>query len=274
MKFNICIVRPEGYVHSLAFLELAELLLWSLRELGHDAQSGFNGIRADSRNILIGCHLLGPEAIARVPRSTVVLNTEQIDEALPTTPAILAWARQFEVWDYSERNLATFARLGVPGAKRLRLGFQKELVRIPKREPRDIDVLFYGAVNDRRRRVVEALRARGLAARHVFGAYGEVRDRLIGASKVVLNLHYYDTQIFEVIRVFYLLTNAVAVVAEVNASTSIDPAYRDGTRAVPYEGLVDACVEAVATRAWRDLEGRGFAAISRQPQAPLTAALL
>ena len=37
MKFNICIIQPQGYIHSLAFLELAELLVYSLRDLNHDA---------------------------------------------------------------------------------------------------------------------------------------------------------------------------------------------------------------------------------------------
>ena len=38
----------------------------------------------------------------------------------------------------------------------------------------------------------------------LFGVYGKERDDWISKSKLVLNMHMYDSKIFEIIRVFYL----------------------------------------------------------------------
>ena len=59
-------------------------------------------------------------------------------------------------------------------------------------------------------------------------------------------MHYYDANIFELVRVSYLLANRKAVVAECNPGTEIDPDIADAVQLAPYEGLVGACVELVA----------------------------
>jgi hypothetical protein len=62
------------------------------------------------------------------------------------------------------------------------------------------------------------------------GVYREERDRLIARAKVVLNMHYYDARVFEIVRVSYLLSNEKAVVAECGATTTIEPDIRDAVR--------------------------------------------
>jgi len=275
-RYNICVLQPDGYAHSFAFLELAELVCYSLRELGHDAELKFNDVRLDRRNIVIGCHLAELAVMEHMPAGTVILNTEQLDAgAEGFSPAIFEWARRFEVWDYSERNIARLRDLGIDHVKRLRLGFQKELARIRLSPSPDIDVLFYGTMNDRRHRIVEALERRGVAVHCVYNVYGRERDSLIARSKLVLNLHVGDTQIFEIVRVFYLLTNAVPVVAEVNPTTSIDRMYAHGIAGVPYDGLVAECVDLLRDPAKRSALGaRGLECLSRFPQREFTRAVV
>ena len=55
MRYNICLIKPDQYIHSLAFIELAELLLYSLQELGFEVQIQFNELDNNACNILIGC---------------------------------------------------------------------------------------------------------------------------------------------------------------------------------------------------------------------------
>ena len=45
----------------------------------------------------------------------------------------------------------------------------------------------------------------------------------IEESKFVLNLHLYDSELFEVVRVNYLMHNKVCVLTELNSSTKIAP---------------------------------------------------
>ena len=276
-KFNICFVQPEGYVHALAFVELVELLYFSLKDLGHFVKISQNKLARGQTNIVIGCHLLDPALIGRLPEDTILLNTEQIcDDDKSWNENIFNWFKAgLEVWDYSGRNIERFKSLGIPNVKKFNLGYQPELVRIEKKAVKDIDVLFYGCLNERRRLVLQRLIRAGLKVKALFGVFGKERDEWIGRSKLVLNHHFHRSEIFEVVRVFYLLTNSVAVVGEVNPTTSIEPHFRQGIMGCPYDELVDTTVELARDHEKRlEIENRGFAAISKTPQVNFTKAML
>ena len=274
-RFNICLVKPDNYIHSYAFLELGELLYFSLKELGHEVSFGFNNMEPSATNILIGCHLLDPSFIAQIPASTIILNTEQVYGETDWNKPIFEWAKHFQIWDYSPKNITKFNQLGIDRTKLLKIGFQKELARLDSSVPKEIDVLFYGSVNERRKVILDGLEAKGLKVKVLFGIYGKDRDEWVERSKVVLNHHYYESQLFEIVRVFYLLTNSVAVVGEVNEATSIDAIYQDGIYAARYEDLVDHCVELVRNQQLRDqLQLKALQAISQYPQTSFTQEVL
>jgi hypothetical protein len=277
MDYNICIVRPPGYAHSGAFLELAEVIGYGLEDLGHTVHFNANNMMSDARNILIGCHLADPAVTDHVPNDTIVVNTEQIHvDEQPWNANIYRWTSKYETWDYSARNLAKLRSLGIDHARYLKPGFHPKLRRIPNDVEQDIDVLFYGTIGPRRAAVLDALQARGLTVGIVSGGiYGAERDAFIARAKVVLNLHHYASHIFEVVRAFYLMTNGKAIVGEVSPTTAIDPDYMDGFHAAPYDALVDACVALVrdADRR-RHLEAAALETIRRHPQAQSIAPLL
>lgn len=275
--FNVCLPQPEGYAHSFCLLELAELLKFSLDDLGYDTTFSINDIYPDRRNIIIGCHLLPTDLIARMPESTIVVNTEQIydEDRFGWNTNIFAWVRAFETWDYSPRNVAAFDRLGLPGVKLLRIGHQPQLTRIPKAAEQDIDVLFYGSVTDRRQVIFDQIRERGLNLVPLFAVYGAERDAYISRAKVVLTLHNHASEIFEIVRVHYLLSNAVAVVGEVNATTAISDYYADAIAGVPYEEIAAECERLVNDHTARKAqEERGYGLIAAHPQTEFTRALL
>lgn len=277
MNFNICVVQPSGYVHSAAFAELAELVAFGLRDLRHSATVTANHIAPNATNLIIGVHLVPPHLINVVPASTIVINTEQVWSDTPSEwkDTIFRWSKRFETWDYSERNIEKLERIGARSCKHLRIGYHRKLRRLTKRANQDIDVLFYGSINDRRKAILRTLLERGLETKAVFGLYGRDRDSLIERSKVVLNLHLYDSKIFEVVRVFYLMTNSKAVVSEVGPETHVEQCYLQGIRAVPYESLADACASLVANGDERSqLETAAFDAITKLPQSELLAPLL
>lgn len=272
--FHVCL--PE-YEHSLCLLELCELITYSLQDLGYDATFAVYEFKPDRRNILVGAHLLPYDLMDRIPESTIVVNTEQIYDHDPYewNGIIFAWVRKFPTWDYSPRNIAEFERRGIPGVKLLHIGHQPQLSRIPKAAEQDIDVLFYGSITDRRQAILDQMVARGLSVVALFGVYGAERDAYISRAKVVLNMHNHVSQIFEVVRVHYLLSNAVAVVSEVNAETSIPDFYRDSVAGVPFEMLATECERLVRDETARKAqEERGYAVISRYPQAEFTREVL
>jgi len=225
MRYNIIIVSPFGYEHSRVFLELGELIYYSIIELGFDASFKFEEIdwlspnkasllaTSGGVNIVLGAHLLDETWIPFLHPETIIVNTEQIGATM-WTKRIFEFARNFEVWDYSPRNIIKLNDEHVKKVKHLRLGYQPELRRIIRNRQQDIDVLFYGSIapGDRREVILNSLADCGLNVHRSFGVYGAERDELISRSKIVINIHNYDTHIFESVRVFYLLTNSIPVV--------------------------------------------------------------
>jgi SAM-dependent methyltransferase len=274
---QIVLVKPEGNVHAQAFQEVAETLLCALQHMEVPARITTNEVDGAAVNILLGWHLLGEEALAHLPEQTVLYNLEQLDEKnRPMLTKLLTLGLRFEVWDYSRRNMEILRGEGFKGTlNHAPVGFVDELFRIQKSPEQDIDVLFYGSVNERRLRILEALKAQGLKVEAVFGVYGAERDALIARAKVVLNVHYYDSSIFEIVRVSYLLANRKAVVAECHPGTEIEPELREAVRAVPYEGLVEACLDLVRDDGARAaLEARGHAIFSVLREEAILGAIL
>ena len=279
-KYNICIVRPWDNPHAGPFLELAQLLSYTLNDMGIPASIEYNDIKKDCRNIIIGCHLFTPQVIKKIPADSIIINTEQLyannfDHRSGWSDAIVDWAKHFEIWDYSEKNLPIYEQKGVKGVKFLKIGYHPKLTRIPAAKNQDIDVLFYGSLNDRRRSIIDSLKSLGIKVCHVFGVFGQERDELISRAKVVLNMHYYDTQIFEIVRAFYLMANQKAIVSEVNKTTSIDASLRAGVFSAAYDNLVGACMEILENPELRERQERlGFETISKISQREILAAML
>jgi len=274
-KINICLIKPDDYIHSYAFLELGELIFYSLKELGINATLAFNQIEPRAKNILIGIHLLSSNFIDQIPKSSIILNTEQIfSDTTHWNNNIYAWVKKFEVWDYSTRNIEKLNSLGV-SSKLFKFGFQKELARLNSSINKDVDILFYGSLNDRRKSVLKELEEKDLKVKFLFGIYGKERDHWVERSKLVLNLHGYNSQIFEIVRVFYLLTNSIAVVGEVNESTSIDSMCREGIYAAKYDDLVLGCIEIINDDYLRQkIQFEALNSISRYPQKLFTQEVL
>ncbi|MGC3996935.1 MAG: methyltransferase domain-containing protein [Anaeromyxobacter sp.] len=250
-RYAVTIVSPPGYVHASAFIEVAETLLHGLRALGHDAVLTDDPRPPGRRPIILGANLLA-RGNQKPARDAILYNLEQIDEGSSwLTPGFLALLGRHEVWDYSPRNAARYAALGLPPPRVVPIGYVPQLTRIPPAPAEDLDVLFYGSTNPRRQQILDALRARGLRVEAVFGVYGEARDQLIARAKVVLNVHYYEAKVFEIVRVSYLLANRRCVVSERGADPEEERALEQGVAFAPYEELVEACARLAADPAAR-----------------------
>ncbi len=276
-KFNICLAELPNYNHTDAFLEIVDLLQFALRDLGHEVKVSKNGIDSKSRNILIGIHLMNPAVAKQIPADTIILNTEQLGSAFGNwNQKIVNWfSHDFTLWDYSDKNVEYLKQFGVKTVKKLQLGFQKELCRIKPKSDKDVDVLFYGSVNEQRKKILDDLRSHGLHVKTLFGVYGAERDEWISRSKLVLNHHFHKAQIFEIVRVFYLMTNGIPTLVEVNPDSQMDQAYQDGLLCSPYEKLVDAAISVLGDETELDqLGARAKETIQRLPQKDLLQEIL
>jgi len=269
-RFNVVIISPDGFIHSGAFLELAELINHSLLSLGHESEVTFRTLRANTRPILLNFHTIERyEALfSRLPPDTVVVNTEHLwsEESPPhfavraidfeVSRRIVQWAKFFECWDIGLQNIGFLERRGAKKVKHLRLGWHSSLSRLNPLNIRPIDVLFYGSISERRRVVLELLARQGLRVKHLFGVYGAERDAFLAQSKIVLNLSYYPLHLFESVRVFYPVSNGVLTLCE--NSADVEPHFLGAAYFAYYGQLVETASRLVRSGDWKALGPSGL----------------
>ncbi|MCK8780137.1 glycosyltransferase [Rhizobium sp. NTR19] len=276
-KHCIWVVSPPGYVHSQAFAEVAFTLQCAFEEMGGSApvvtsMEEFNG----RIPIVFGATLLPAEVARLLPAESVIVNLEQV---LPGSEWMnnlyISIMQAFPTVDYSERNRKEIARRGLDHVRTLEIGYSDRLTRIEHAPVKDIDVLFYGSMTQRRGELLDAMRAQGLNVVHLFGIYGEERDAAIGRSKVVLNVQHCENGVFEIVRVSYLLANRICVLTEGRPGDPEIAPYRGGLEVAAYDELVSRCVELVADEERRQkLAEEGFRLMSSRPQSMFLRSLI
>jgi hypothetical protein len=229
-------------------------------------QQQTNTVEPGAVNIVVGYHLLGVSAREHLAAHRVILyQLEQLSDRegwfTPDREALLHAA--LAVWDYSPENLDFLRARGISRAMHVPLGYHRRLERIRHRgdASKDIDVLFYGAVNKRRAAVMREIQER-LRAEWLFGVYGEERDQYIARSRIVLNLHFYQARILEQVRLTYLLNNRCFVVSE---DAEQNP-YGDGIVTGPIETLPALCERFAGLPEERQATAeRGYQTLRRHP---------
>ena len=264
-RYSIWIVSPPNYIHSQAFDEVALGLNAAFRALGLACEIVREPSRLGDVAIVLGANLLSAVPVPQGKR-LILFNLEQITPGSPwLTDAYLALLRRYPVWDYSEGNIAELARMGI-AATHCGIGYVPELTRIAP-VPEDIDVLFVGSVNDRRLTVLKQLAAQGVNVEARFNVYGAERDAFLARSKIMLNVHFYDSRLFEIVRVSYLLANSKCVVSETGADRAIEQQFEPGIAFAPYEKLAETCMRLLQNpAARRETAEAGFARIKAMPQ--------
>jgi hypothetical protein len=240
MLYNVVLLHPEGCPHTLAVREPALLVYHSLVSLGLPARFAVNKLEPSAINILLGYHFLYDPAPLR-GHECIIYQLEQLSDDPAKgwfTPAALEVLRAVgTIWDYDERNVRFLRDKGLADVRYLPLGFHENLQTIQPAEEPDIDVLFYGSTNERRCRILDALRPHCRLV-ELFGVYGAQRDQNIARAKIVLNLHLHGMQIMEQVRLAYLLNNGRFVLSE---DSDVNP-FAEMIAASSYEKLVETCL--------------------------------
>lgn len=239
-RYRVVVIAPANNPHVAAFSELAILLVASIRENGYPCELSQNEFDPQAVNIILGFHLIEKE----IPQDIrfIVYQLEQLSESegwLLHKPHMLDILKQAEaVWDYSPENILFLEKRNISAAL-LPAGYSSALDRIVPGE-KDVDVLFYGSRNSRRGVVLQELLERGYNVKALFGIYGAERDRWISRSKILINIHFYEANLFESVRVSYPVNNGIPVLTEQSPSFPWEgvPLF-----SVPYENLVSKTVE-------------------------------
>jgi hypothetical protein len=258
MEYAVWIVSSDGYIHSECFREVAETIQYGLRSLGHAARITTKPV-AGARHIVLGWHNISIFGLECPPMS-IIYNLEQLeDNHLFDVNDHVDFLRRHIVWDYSKENSSILMKYGVRVSAILPICYYPGLKRIENSNEKDIDVLFIGSINERRKRIINDLKKLGLNSYFAFGVYESERDNLISRSKILLNMHSYKAQILEQVRISYYLANSIAVLSEYSNDFKTDREWSEGVRFCDYEAMVDAAARLCKDDAERlALAARGF----------------
>lgn len=230
--FNICIMQPSGYIHSLGLLDPARYFRHQLRQLGVHVSLSKNRLRHGAINLVFGAHL-GFDPAQRQRHTCIFINLEQLGAGGASIPAnYLSLLASSAVIDYAHDNISAYTKYpeDVPIAHFVNapyLAHEGDQAAIPI-EDRPIDLLFFGSMNERRKKIIQRIEAQGISV-SVFDQpiYCAERDHYIRQAKAVLNCHFYASSRFEQVRISHCLSLGTPVISERNPNTRPAPFYED-----------------------------------------------
>ena len=214
------------------FAPVATMLCEGLREAGFKAvvsapntidrwlrdEHGQENSDVQPLHVILGAHIA--EVDVDIPEGSIFYCAEQ--PAPAWVEFIEGEARLYRpsvIWSWAESTTRALREAKLP-AITVPLGHVKGLeseFKLEPGQPKDIDVLFFGGMTERRRRILGRLASLGLKIHYEKAVWGMKREALLARSKVVLNIHgndMDDVNIFEVVRVLPLMAKGCTVVSE------------------------------------------------------------
>ena len=266
MRIKLVKCVPANIMRGRVFDDVALPFFYALSRLGHQVEITNNALDATALNIVFGANIDPLIPWLKDGPRCVIVNLEQFrleGGRWAGDEDYLALLAANEVWDYSESNVEFLKdRLGRSAAY-FRFGYVPEMSRIRPNHDGGLDVLFYGALNDRRAHILAGLDRAGARVRWVDDAYGLQRDRVLYDSKVVVNIHSGRGANLEIVRLGYLMANRKAVASEFNHDTERYSGLETACAFFPYEELVEGTLELLKSEERRRQQAEaGFAAFS------------
>jgi len=226
---HISIVQPVGYVHSLGLLDPARFIRHQLRRFGVDVTMAKNRLREDAVNLVLGAHL-GFDPTLRERHPCLFVNLEQLGPGgAKVSDDYLKLLKSSGVVDYDLANVGVYGAdpVDVPMIPFRHAPYlERAAAQSIPLEDRPIDLLFFGSLNERRKRIIQRIEACGwTVAMFDQPLYADERDHYIRQAKAVLNCHFYESARFEQVRSFHCLSLGTPVISERCAQTRPDAVF-------------------------------------------------
>ena len=234
-KYHVCTIRPPGNQFPLCFREMSALIQYGLQELGHDCTQSDNSLHHDRTNIIFGYHEwwkpVHPLTAIR-DYDCILYQAEQLQPGGRQMPDWYFTAlRSRPVWDYSLDNIK-LCRLNGMNPAHVPPCWSELYQPIDIHEEKSTDVLFMGALNGRREYMLKLIGT--MASVHgMCGVWGIERDDHMAGCRMLLNIHYYQSQTLELLRLTHAMNSGIPVVSEVSENNP----YGEAIAMCPYHEL-------------------------------------
>ncbi len=126
------------------------------------------------------------------------------------------------VWEFGENNISKYPPM-----------LQSIVSCVPpglingETSVKNIDVLFYGELNKRRLDLINGIRAQNIHITYKQNVYGAQMKAILSRTKVVLNIHYYESGHLEAFRINEALCCGCQVVSERNSTAYYPEKYKE-----------------------------------------------
>lgn len=247
-KINLVLFQPATPRYKIldSYLEVIDSLRWGLEALGYQCELMRNRYEHNAVNIFFGwIPALQMGALEQVPPNSILYNLEQMAVGSMRGATLLEQAAaRFQIWDYSEANLANWNELAPAyPVYHAPVSFAPSLVRPRPEQPEDIDLLYIGSLSPRRVDKLSAASSHHSSVVTLSNIWGGQRDDFIGRARVLLNVSHDNPRmnIFEVVRVSYYLANHKAVVCESYAGQHVEADMQAALRFADAANLGAAC---------------------------------
>ena len=235
------------YFDNITFADIVKGLVECLTQLGIKVETT-NKIKDDNFLDLYIIFGMNDFTSQVVPNNYIVYQLEQTtgnDESKWFSQRYINYMKNaIEVWDYSLVNYQNLKKLGINKLRYFPLQYMRCVDENHSHDltKKDIDVLFYGSMNDRRQQIIDQLTAKGMNIVVKTNIWEKERFELISRSKVIINIHYYEQNILESARISYLLSNQCAVLSETSRDPLLDKWHVSYLKIVAYDQLISVCV--------------------------------
>jgi hypothetical protein len=232
--YNVTLIYPPAYRFAYLLTDICRFFAFGLRDLGHRADLTVNQLDRSAINVIVGTHLMTQGDVQSIVGSDlrcVALQSEWL--SIGTSGKVISsfqgenfepilrplFERADAIWDAFHSNISMERRLGVDPERIKWLstyGYAADLQEINHRSwaEKDIDVLFFGSIGDRRGALLQEL-GKHMHTVAVLDAPAAFRNDLIARAKLNVNLHASEQFThLPLTRVSYLLNNAGVVISE------------------------------------------------------------
>jgi hypothetical protein len=251
LTFNLLGLRLGAEPHEDSYFDETMLCVaHSLRCAGFKVVHSVNRYVEGAINVVwgAGTHLFpNLESVRKVakPSGTVIFNMEQLGGESPLlTSGYFDFLSDYVVWDYNSVNFlhAGLRRISPRGVE-FPVSPCQALADVDLEDSGGnwFDVLFYGARNERRERLVASLVERGVRVGWP-SAFGRNLAPYLRASALVLNVHAYSTAVFEMTRMLRPVAMGVPVVSEISVMPESVDWTKSGILFAEYSNLRDSCI--------------------------------
>lgn len=195
---------------------LAELMCASLKKVNIHAAVQYQRPEEGYLDVL---HIvICPQMFDVLPGKYIAYQLEQsVSSRWFTDDYIARLENSLAIFDYSLKNIAFLQDKGLSYRQiyHLPVGFlPRELA---DSVPETVDVLFYGDINNDRRRAYIAELKKHFSVKIINDLFGDALYAEMSKAKVIVNIHYYEGALLETTRIYECLSQNKIIVSEESA---------------------------------------------------------